>query len=103
MPTTPDPIDTPNSTDADRGEPTEQTPEQRAEAKRYSNISLACTLVDMAIDLVYLGFMAFVFARPIDRWLASFPSLAGDKSMLRLVALFGVVMLLHILVSLPLS
>jgi STE24 endopeptidase len=103
MPTTPDPINLPNSTEAVASEPTEQTPEQRAEAKRYSNISLACTLVDMAIDLVYLGLMAFVFARPIDRWLASFPSLAGDQSMLRLIALFGIVMLAHILVSLPLS
>lgn len=93
-----------NSSDtAAADQTTEQTPEQRAEAKRYSNISLACTLVDMAIDLVYLGLMAFVFARPIDAWLTSFPSLAGDKSMLRLVALFGIVMLLHILVSLPLS
>lgn len=80
-----------------------QTPEQRAEAKRYSNISLACTLVDMAIDFIYLGLMAFVFARPLDAWLAGFPALAGDQSMLRLIALFCVVMLLHICVSLPLS
>ena len=28
---------------------------------------LACTLADMAIDLVYLGLMAFVFARPHRR------------------------------------
>jgi STE24 endopeptidase len=95
--------DPPNTSDAAASEPTEQTPEQRAEAKRYCNISLACTLVDMSIDLVYLGLMAFVFARPIDRWLAGFPSLAGDQSMLRLIALFGIVMLVHILVSLPLS
>jgi STE24 endopeptidase len=96
--------DSSNSSDAAAvDQPTEQTPEQRAEAKRYSNISLTCTLVDMAIDLVFLGLMASVFARPIDGWLASFPSLAGDKSIPRLVALFGIVMILHILVSLPLS
>ena len=83
--------------------PQEQTPEQRAEAKRYSNISLACTIADMAIDLIYLGLMAFVFARPLDTWLAEYPSLAGDHSMLRLLALFGIVMVLHMLVSLPLS
>ena len=47
--------------------------------------------------------MAFVFARPIDAWLASFDALAGEQSMLRLLALFGVVIGLHILVSLPLS
>ena len=47
--------------------------------------------------------MAFVFARPIDAWLASFPMLAGAQSILRLLALFGVVVGIHILVSLPLS
>jgi STE24 endopeptidase len=57
----------------------------------------------MAIDLIYLGLMAFVFARPLDTWLAGFPALAGDKSILRLIALFVSVMLFHILVSLPLS
>ena len=81
----------------------EQTPEQRAEARRYSKISLACTLADMAIDLIYLGLMAFVFARPLDTWLATFQPLSGDHSILRLIALFVIVMLLHIFVSLPLS
>ncbi|HEX4415364.1 MAG TPA: M48 family metallopeptidase [Lacipirellulaceae bacterium] len=83
--------------------PDEQTPEQRAEARRYNHISLACTLVDMAIDLVYLGLMAFVVARPLDAWLARFAPLAGEQSTLRLIALFCIVMLGHILVSLPLS
>lgn len=57
----------------------------------------------MAIDLGYLGLMAMLFARPLDRWLASFQALAGDRSIARLVAVFGMVMLLHMLVSLPLS
>jgi STE24 endopeptidase len=102
--------------------PEVQSPEQQAEARRYNHISLVCTLVDMAIDLVYLGLMAFVSARPLDAWLAHFPSmaglraidagqqdvpintwLAGEQSMLRLIALFCIVMLGHILVSLPLS
>ena len=81
----------------------EQTPDQRAEARRYNHISLACTLADMAIDLVYLAFMAFVLARPIDNWLKSFGALSGERSMLRLLALFVIVMLLHILVSASLS
>jgi STE24 endopeptidase len=81
----------------------EQTPEQREEARRYNKISLACTLADMAIDVIYLGLMAFVFARPLDNWLASFASLSADHSILRLIAIFMIVMLLHILVSLPLS
>ncbi|HVT26419.1 MAG TPA: M48 family metallopeptidase [Lacipirellulaceae bacterium] len=80
-----------------------QTPEERAEARRYNHISLACTLADMAIDLVYLGLMAFVLARPIDTWLSSLPALAGEHSILRLLALFGVVMVLHIAVSFSLS
>src|SRR4051812_47276680 len=57
----------------------------------------------MAIDLLYLGLMAFVFARPLDNRLSSFGPLSGERSMLRLIALFCVVMLLHIMVSLPLS
>src|SRR6188474_3756860 len=57
----------------------------------------------MAIDLIYLGLMAFVFARPLDTWLASFPSLSADHSILRLIVLFVIVMALHIMVSLPLS
>ncbi len=80
-----------------------QTPEERAEARHYGRISLACTLADMAIDLVYLGVMAFLLATPIDRWLQSFQALAGERSMPRLLALFGIVIGLHIIVSLPLS
>jgi STE24 endopeptidase len=57
----------------------------------------------MALDLTYLAVMAFLFARPLDAWLARFPALAGEQSMLRLIALFCIVMLLHMLVSLPLS
>jgi STE24 endopeptidase len=88
---------------ADLAAAEQQTPEQQAEARRYNHISLACTLADMAIDFIYLGLMAFVFARPLDAWLARFTPLAGEQSMLRLVALFCIVMLGHILVSLPLS
>jgi STE24 endopeptidase len=81
----------------------EQTPAQREEARRYGRIHLALTIADMVVDVVYLGLMAFVFGPPIDAWLATFAPLAGDKSMLRLLSLFGIVIGLHILVSLPLS
>jgi STE24 endopeptidase len=81
----------------------EQTPAQREEARRYGRISLGFTLADMAVDLVYLAAMAFVFGRPLDEWLASFPTLSGQHSMLRLVAMVGAVTGIHILVSLPLS
>lgn len=81
----------------------ELSPAEWAEAQRYGRISLRLTLVDMAVDVIYLGVMAFVFARPIDAWLAGFEALAGEKSLLRLLALFGVVMGIHLLISLPLS
>jgi STE24 endopeptidase len=94
-------LSAPDSSDFDLT--AEQSPAERAEARRYSHISLACTLADMAIDLVYLALMAFVFARPLDAWLQTFPALAGEQSMLRLLALFGIVIGLHILVSVSLS
>lgn len=81
----------------------ELSPAERAEAQRYGRISLRLTLLDMAVDVIYLGVMAFVFARPLDAWLAGFEALSGDKSLLRLLALFGVVMGIHLLISLPLS
>jgi len=80
-----------------------QTPTERQEARRYNRIHLALTLADMAVDFIYLGFMAVIFGPRIDAWLATFAPLAGDKSILRLLSLFGVVIGLHILVSLPLS
>ncbi len=79
------------------------SPAEQAEARRYGRASLALSLADMALDVVYLGVMALVFARPVDAWLGSFAMFAGEKSILRLVALFGVVIGIHILVSLPLS
>jgi STE24 endopeptidase len=79
------------------------TPEQREEARRYGRISLGFTLADTAVDLVYLALVAFVFARPLDAMLSRIPALAGPQSMLRLLALFGIVTGIHILVSLPLS
>ena len=90
------------SQDVPSGQPA-VTPEERTEARRYGRIHLVLTLFDMAVDVIYLGLMAFVFARPVDAWLARFEPLADPQSMLRLLALFGVVIGLHILVSLPLS
>jgi STE24 endopeptidase len=79
------------------------TAEERAEARRYGRLSLRLTLADMALDLTFLGVMAFVFARPIDTWLSQFQALAGQRSLLRLLALFGITIGLHIVVALPLS
>ncbi|HEX2473591.1 MAG TPA: M48 family metallopeptidase [Lacipirellulaceae bacterium] len=79
------------------------TPDEQAEARRYGRVSLALTLADMALDLVYLGVMALVFARPLDAWLATFLPSASEQSYVRLLLLYLAVMGLHILVSLPLS
>ncbi len=109
--TTPDDRPTTESpTQPEPAEPTAAEPtfcgltaDQRAEARRYGQVSLRCALADMAIDVVYLGVMALVLALPIDAWLGGFAALAGPRSIPRLLALFGVVIGCHILVSLPLS
>jgi len=79
------------------------TDQERTEARRYGRVSLHLTLADMALDLAFLGTMAFVFAQPIDAWLAQFPKLSGHQSLPRLLALFGIVIGLHIIVAFPLS
>ena len=100
----PEQIEAPPSEDLHtEGSADAMSPDEQAEARRYGRTHLVLTLIDMAVDVVYLGLMAIVFARPIDAWLARFEPLAGPQSMLRLLALFGVVIGLHILVSLPLS
>lgn len=73
-----------------------------AEAKSYGRLELFCALADKAIDVSYLAVAAFLLARPIDIWLQSYPLLAGNWS-LRLMALFLVVVAIHIAVSFPLS
>jgi STE24 endopeptidase len=80
----------------------ELTLDQLAESKRYGRRELACTLLDMVIDLAYLGVMAFYGARIIDRSLCQFTVLA-NVAILRLVCLFLVVMALHYICSFPLS
>ncbi len=77
----------------------EMTPELLNEAKRYGRLELICDLADKAIDLAYLAVMAFIFARRIDHWLAESIPRAG----LRLAALFVMITLIHIAISLPLS
>lgn len=81
----------------------EMTTVERDEARRYGRVSLACTLADIAIDVLFLAFAAFVLARPLDAWLAGYGLLAGPRSFPRLLALFGVVYVLHLLISVPLS
>ena len=83
-------------------EPEEMTVAELAEAKEYGRRQMVCGLIDRAIDVGFLAVMAWVLAGPVDRWLAGFDSLA-DGRYLRLAALFGITILLHMIVSLPLS
>ncbi len=83
-------------------EPEEMSVAELAEAKEYGRLQLMCGLTDRAIDVGFLAVMAFVLAGPVDRWLAGFDSLANE-GYLRLAALFGITILLHMIVSFPLS
>lgn len=78
------------------------TTEQLEEARRYGRLDLLCGLADKLIDIVYLAIMALVVARPLDAFLQRF-ALLEDRSSLRLAVMFLLVILLHLLVSLPLS
>lgn len=72
------------------------------EAKKYGRRELACTVADMAIDVVYLGLMAFWGARLVDQWLLdAWPAMRNDWT--RLSGIYLVVMGLHYAVSFPLS
>jgi len=81
----------------------EPTAAELEEAKRYSQVTLGCTLADMALDLVVLASMAVVVGPWIDQWLAQTSALAGERSLLRLAVLGAAITGLHSLVSLPLS
>lgn len=95
--------ETPQSTgEQDVDAPGAMTAGELAEARRYGRQSLACSLIDRALDLAYLAVMAMLLARPIDAWLTEFPALAAYRS-LRLTVLFAVVFALHAVVSFPLS
>lgn len=78
---------------------TEMTSEQLAEAKEYGRLELICGLADKALDVVFLGVAALVFAVPLDRWLAGW--FASET--LRLVGIFLIVTAVHMGLSFPLS
>ena len=55
----------------------------------------------MAIDVVYLAAMAFIFAVVLDRWLLAWPVMANRW--MRLATLYLITMAAHYAVSFPLS
>lgn len=77
------------------------TSKQLRESKEYGRRELQCTLIDMAVDIVYLGFVAFFAAIIIDRWLLTFPLL--QDRWIRLTTLYLLTMAAHYAISFPLS
>ncbi len=80
---------------------TAMSAEQLAEAKQYNRQKLGWSLVDLAISLAYLTMAAFVLARPVDDWLATFPVL--ENRWLRLAAFFALLSLGGAVLSWPLE
>ena len=89
------------SDQAAEGESVEMTSEQLQESKAYGRRELACSLLDMVIDVVYLATIALFVATALDRWLSEWSPLQNDW--LRLAALYLVTMGLHYVISFPLS
>jgi len=81
--------------------PAGMTPEQLAEARQYGRYSLACTLADKLLDVLFLTVAAVVLAKPLDTWLQRWPLLARFDT-LRLIGLYMLITGLHMAVSLPL-
>ncbi|MDO4629527.1 MAG: M48 family metallopeptidase [Planctomycetia bacterium] len=79
------------------------TPEQLAEVRAYNRIDLRCTLLDRAVDFVFLAFFTFWLAKPVTEWLAgTFPWLAG-RDYAHVAALLVTATLFHAVISFPLS
>lgn len=83
----------------DRASADEMTAAELAEAKRYGRTHRNLSLADKALDLLYLGAMAFFVAVPLDHALAE----VVPSATLRLGLLYLIVIGLHECVSLPLS
>jgi len=99
----PHPLEQPEQPpEAERAHATGMTAEELTEAKQYGRIDLVCTLADKALDWAYLAVAAFLLGWPIDAWLSR-SGVLGSCWSLRLVALFLIVMGLHVCVSFPLS
>jgi len=85
-------------------ESAKMTSEEVAEAKRYGQLDLICTLADKALDVAYLTVAAFLLVWPIDNWLNDLlPGNGSWHASLRLAAMFLAVTAVHICVSFPLS
>ncbi|MDO4424747.1 MAG: M48 family metallopeptidase [Planctomycetia bacterium] len=83
------------------------SPEQLAESREYGRISLRYSLLDRAVDLLFLGLMAFLFTKPLIGWLVQvFPFLSGSGVFPTIgltAALMTCLTFLHAVISFPLS
>ncbi len=77
------------------------TEDQLAESKAYGRQRVYCHLVDIAMDVVLLGVVALLAARPLDDWLQS--SWILENVWLRLAAFFVILAGMQYVVSFPLS
>lgn len=89
----------PASESASAAAEAEMTPGQLSEARDYHQRKLVLSLVDMALGLVVLAVLAVWCAQPIDAWLSTW--LPGP--VLRLLAMYGVIFLAHLVPSFPLD
>jgi STE24 endopeptidase len=72
---------------------------QLAEAKDYGRKHLVASLVDLGIDVAYMGVAAFALARPLDRWLQTWLTI----DTLRLATLLVIITTIHECLSFPIS
>ncbi len=75
------------------------TPAERAEAKQYGHLALVCEVLDKALDVIFLAFMALVAAVPLDACLSA----RLEAPTARLVCILLVTMTAHLCISFPLS
>ena len=79
----------------------EQTPQQLEEARQYDRAQLKLTLIDKAVDFLFLGVAAFVVAKPLGDWVARQPW--AINAFIQAAAIAGLIFAAHVVVSLPLS
>ena len=77
----------------------DMTRAQLQESKRYGRQKLICLLADRLVNLVFLGIMAVLLARPIDGWLGALPT----SQSIRLILFFLILVCLNSCISLPLA
>ncbi len=78
-------------------------PEKMQAAKAYNRTGLRCMLADRALDLAFFAVFTFCAAQPGLEWLEKqFPLLASNL-WLSIAAFLAGMMLIHVLISFPLS